>query len=110
MSELQQIAQQQANTAQINALLKASTDALLCGPECQKVKMGETLKNKYLAAEENVKTAPYQLIEAKKNYYVYTKGQYEYDIEEETELHNNATTYANTFTCRFKVAAAGFYN
>ena len=101
MSELEQIAQQQANTAQINALLKASADSLLCGPDCQKAKMEEELKNKYLAAGENVKTAPYQLIEAKKNYYVYTKGQYEYDIEEEAELHKNATSYANVLTAKF---------
>ena len=97
----QQIAAQEANTAQINQMIQESSDALLCGPECQKAKTSASLLSIYEAAQENVKTAPYQLTDARKNYYVYTEGQYEYNIQEDRILHNDAVQRADTLTKKF---------
>jgi len=96
-----QIAAQQANTAQINQMIQASSSAVLCGPDCQKAKMAASLLAIYEAAEENVKTAPYQLDTARKNYYVYTEGQYEYNVQEVEKLHQDAVQYADKITAQF---------
>ena len=62
---------QQLNQDKINQLLEQSAEALACGPTCQKLKISEELKQKYLDAETNMQTAPIQLEETKKNYYIY---------------------------------------
>ena len=76
------------NNAQnkINSLLEQSAQTLLCGPTCQKNRVSEELKQKYLDAKTNMKTAPIQLETSKKNYYVYTKGEPYYDKMMEEEL------------------------
>jgi hypothetical protein len=71
---------------QINNLLEQSTQALLCGPDCQKQKVSDELKKKYLKAQTNLKTAPINLEITKKNYYVYTEGEPSYDNMLESEL------------------------
>ena len=68
-----------AATAQINALLAQSKESLMCGPACQAQKNISGLEQTYVNAENNVKTAPEQLDEAKKNYYLALKGQSEYN-------------------------------
>jgi hypothetical protein len=62
---------QQLSQEKINELLEQSSQAIMCGPECQKAKVSEDLKQKYLDAETNMQTAPMQLDQSKKNYYVY---------------------------------------
>uniref|UniRef100_A0A6C0BCD3 Uncharacterized protein n=1 Tax=viral metagenome TaxID=1070528 RepID=A0A6C0BCD3_9ZZZZ len=68
-----------AATSQINALLAQSKESLMCGPACQAQKNISGLEQTYVNAENNVKTAPEQLDEAKKNYYLALKGQSEYN-------------------------------
>ena len=81
---------QQINQDQINDLLNKSAEALLCGPDCQKTKLTDELKQKYLDAETNVQIAPTKLEQTKKNYYVYKEGRPFYDNMLEDELKQKA--------------------
>lgn len=73
--------EQQASTAtaQVNALIAHSNEQLMCGPACQKEKNISDLQEKYVGAQNNLKTAPKQLEEAKQNYYKALEGQAGYN-------------------------------
>jgi hypothetical protein len=77
---------QQISQDKINQLLEQSAESLMCGPTCQKLKITEQLKQKYLDAETNLQTAPVQLEQTKKNYYIYSEGRPFYDNMLEEEL------------------------
>jgi len=81
---------QQLNQDKINDLLNKSAEALLCGPDCQKMKITDELKQKYLDAETNIQIAPIKLEQTKKNYYVYKEGRPFYDNMMEEELKQKA--------------------
>ena len=81
---------QQVSQDKINDLLNKSAEALLCGPTCQKLKVTDELKQKYINAETNVKTAPIELERTKKNYYIFTEGRPYYDNMKETQLNKKA--------------------
>lgn len=81
---------QQINQDNINELLNKSAESLLCGPACQKLKITDELKQKYLDAETNIKTAPIKLEQTKKNFYIYTEGRPFYDNKLEDELKQKA--------------------
>ena len=81
---------QQLNQDKINDLLNQSAEALLCGPDCQKMKITDELKQKYLDAETNIQIAPIKLEQTKKNYYVYKEGRPFYDNMLEEELKQKA--------------------
>jgi len=74
----------------LNSLLEKSAQSLVCGPDCQKEKKTDTLKQKYLEAETNIQTAPIILEESRKNYYVFAKGEPYYDNMREKELTDKA--------------------
>ena len=80
------LAKQQETMNKINSLLESSASAISCGPSCQKLKITDELKQKYLDAQTNIKTAPIKLEETKKNYYVYTEGRPFYDNMLEDDL------------------------
>jgi len=82
--------QQQETTKQLNALLEQSTQSLLCGPTCQKIKKKSDLEQKYLDAQTNLQTAPIEYQEARKNYYLFAKGQAAYNDVIEKELSEKA--------------------
>lgn len=86
---------------QINNLLEQSTQALLCGPDCQKQKVSDELKQKYLNAQTNLKTAPINLETTKKNYYVYTEGEPSYNNMLESELKQKAETIGELISASF---------
>jgi len=81
---------QQISQDKINELLEKSSQAMLCGPTCQKLKVTDELKQKYLDAETNMKTAPIKLEQSKKNYYIFTEGRTYYDNMQEEELNKKA--------------------
>ena len=83
---------QQISQDKINELLEKSSEAIMCGPTCQKLKASEELKQKYLDAETNMQIAPIKLEQSKKNYYVYTEGSSYYDNMREEELKQKAET------------------
>ena len=67
-------------------MLNASSESLLCGPNCQKQKRDEELQQKYLDAQTNLQTAPTNLKETKKAYYLEVKGQLAYNQMRDEEL------------------------
>lgn len=86
---------------QISVLLEQSASSLLCGPECQKQKISQELQQKMLDAQTNLQTAPINLEESKKNYYVYTQGRPYYDNMLEEELKKKATSIGELLTEHF---------
>ena len=95
-------ASQQKSFLKLNSLLEKSTQSLVCGPDCQKDKKAEKLKQKYLKAETNIQTAPGLLDESRKNYYVFTEGEPYYDDMLEKELTDNAALLARQLFDEFR--------
>jgi hypothetical protein len=93
---------QQASNEKINALLEKSLTALSCGPDCQKIKTTNELKQKYLDSQTNMQTAPSQLYTSKKNYYVYSQGQPYYDNMLEQDLTKKAEEIGQMLANNFK--------
>lgn len=83
------------NYNKFNKILDQATEQIICGSDCQKMKKEETLKQKYLDAQNNLVTAPEQLENAKKNYYVYTQGEAGYNDMIEKELTERAENIGN---------------
>jgi hypothetical protein len=101
-SQNQDLLKQQMDTQQkINDLLEKSSQVIACGPECQKNKISDELKQKYLDAQTNIQTAPINLEKTKRNYYTYTKGKSYYDSIQENELTKNAEKIASELTTKF---------
>jgi hypothetical protein len=92
---------QRANQLKINELLEQSANALQCGPDCQKAKISDQLKQKYVDAKTAMQTAPITLEQTEKNYYVYTQGEPYYDRLQETELTQKATSVAQALETNF---------
>ena len=57
-----------------NIMAKQASEALICGPDCQKDKNEANLKQIYYNAVTNLGTAPAQLAQAEKNYYTFKQG------------------------------------
>jgi len=83
---------QQISQETINNLLEQASQATLCGPTCQKLRVSQELKQKYLDAKTNMQIAPIQLEQSRKNYYVFTEGKTEYENMNEKELITKANT------------------
>jgi len=81
---------QQISEQKINELLEKSSQSLLCGPTCQKIKVTDDLRQKYLDAETNALTAPIKLEQSKRNYYVFSEGRTYYENMKEEELKEKA--------------------
>ena len=92
---------QQISQDKINQLLELSSQELICGPDCQQKKISTELKQKYLDAQTNLQTAPINLENTKKNYYVYTEGGPFYDNMLETELQQKADTISTLLSENF---------
>jgi hypothetical protein len=92
---------QQETTAQINALLANSAQALACGPDCQKIKTTQELEQIYLDSQTNMLTAPIQLEEARKNYYTFSKGESAYNTMLEDDLKKKADIIGQEITKNF---------
>jgi hypothetical protein len=60
---------------QVDAALAESAKSLTCGPDCQAQENIQTLRQIYLDAELNLKTAPTKLSVAEKNYLVSVLGE-----------------------------------
>jgi hypothetical protein len=93
---------QKINQESINELLNTSMQSIICGPDCQKQKITDELKQKYLDAETNMQTAPIKFEENKKNYYVYTEGSTYYNNMLEDELKEKAEKITILLTKNFQ--------
>jgi len=103
----QELMQRQMNLSDlINGLLSKNAEALTCGPECQRQKMIGELQQKYLDAQTNLQTAPINLEDSRKNYYVYKEGQPYYDHMLEEELKQKAEHIARLLTESFNEEVA----
>jgi hypothetical protein len=98
---------QQINQDKINELLEKSAEALTCGPTCQKLKITEELKQKYLDAETNMQIAPTTLEQSKKNYYIYKEGRPFYDNMLEEELNKKSEKITHLLAHNFKEELSG---
>ena len=95
--------QQQQTTNQINELLAQSSQALVCGPgtECERTKKSEDLQQKYLAAQTNIQSAPYQEEAAEKEFYTYTQGDAAYNSMKTQRLQTEAEKKSNEIQSSF---------
>ena len=62
----------------LNGLVSMITDKLICDSACQKERNEKTLKKNWDLAQNNLKTAPEQVTETEKNYYIFTQGEKAY--------------------------------
>jgi hypothetical protein len=77
---------QNMDLSQFNSFIEQARDKLLCDSTCQENRKTQDLEQIYLKAQSNVYTAPSQLEEARKNYFISSKGQAVYDEMEEKML------------------------
>jgi hypothetical protein len=92
----------QQNTNDIlKSLGQLSTNALLCGPDCQKQKTLTNLEQIYIKAQNEVVVAPVNLQTAKKNYYVFSQGETGYNNMLEQELKKKVDGIAISMTNLF---------
>jgi hypothetical protein len=84
-----------------NELINKATEAVMCGPDCQKEKTASELKQKYLNSKTNLKTAPGQVQVAAKNYYMFTTGESGYNEYREQELTDKAEQIITEFKNNF---------
>ena len=89
------------NLDKFNDLINKATEAVMCGPDCQKEKTASQLKQKYLSSKTNLKTAPSQVQEAAKNYFLYVKGEAGYNEYLEQELTDKAEQITTEFKNNF---------
>jgi hypothetical protein len=89
---------QQETSAQLNALLEQSAQAITCGPTCQKMKNTQQLEQQYLNAQTNIQTAPIQLENARKAFYTFTEGTGAYNTMLEKDLQIKANEIGNRLT------------
>ncbi len=75
------------NAEDTNKLISKANASVLCGPgsDCYRNQEIDKLKKIYTDKQYNKKTAPEQLDDARKNYYVYAFGQPGY-VKKETEI------------------------
>ena len=89
------------DVGKFNNLLTLANDRILCGPECQKEREIEALRKKFYSAQQNMDTAPEQLSQAKKNYYMVADGAAEYNNiqlkELQQEVNKKAASLQTTF-------------
>ena len=63
----------------INEMVESAKDTLLCDSNCQRDKKAKQLRNAVCTAEQTLENAPGNLIDAERNFYVYTKGEKGYE-------------------------------
>lgn len=96
------VQQNPQNLDKLNSLIDKATEAIICGPQCQKDKTANELKQKYLNSKTNLQTAPNQVQIAAKNYYTFTQGESGYNEYLETQLQNKAEKIADIYQTNFE--------
>jgi uncharacterized membrane protein len=89
------------NLNNFNDLIKNANSVLSCGPDCVEQKTASDLKQKYLTAQTNEKTAQYQVSDAAKNYLTFTQGESGYNEYLDNDLGNKATSITNNYNTNF---------
>lgn len=81
----------------LNALMDAATNAIACGPDCQRERTAEQLQERYIAARRNLVLAEPEYEVARQNYYTYVAGENEYNEMRREELETTADTIIDNF-------------
>jgi hypothetical protein len=103
MSENNKCSDSDSNTlSQFNDLIQQSRDILVCDANCQAEKGRDNLRQKYLEAKNNYLTAPEQVENTYKNYYVYEKGELAYNEEYDKILAQRADVIIKQFSNNFQ--------
>jgi hypothetical protein len=92
------------NLDKLNKIADSVAENVTCGPECQQGKTGEELRTKYLNAKTNVATAPGQLDDAAKKYYLFVGGEQGYSEYMDKELGTRAKTITDAYQERMDTA------
>lgn len=79
----------------LNSIMEKLNKKLSCDTECQKKKMTEELKQKWENAEKNAKNSNEEIELAKKNYFMYTGGNYAYNAKKRSEYTTSTSDYEN---------------
>ena len=92
----------QFNTkTQLSDMLEQTLSVISYSPEKQREQITSDLEQKYLNAQTNLQTAPIQLEETKKNYYVYKNGRPYYNDMLEKELTTKANVISQEIANKF---------
>lgn len=89
--------------ANFNNMIHETTSDVLCTPssECGKAKISADLEKKYIESKVNLQTAPLQLDDSERNYYLYTKGPVGYNKFLVDKLNNTANAETSKMTMEF---------
>jgi len=90
---------------QMNDMLNKTLSIVAYSPERQREQITNDLEQKYLNAQTNLQTAPLQVDETKKNYYIYKNGRPYYNDMLEKELKQKATQITQQISIKFKEEA-----
>lgn len=63
----------------LNNIIELTRDTLMCDSNCQRDRKAQELRKKFFDAEQNLCSAPEEVIDAEKNFYIYTKGERGYE-------------------------------
>jgi hypothetical protein len=85
------------NLDKLGKIADSVAEQVTCGPECQQGKTGEELRIKYLNAKTNVDTAPGQLDDAAKKYYLFVGGEQGYSEYMDKELGQRAKKITDAY-------------
>lgn len=90
------------NNFDFNSWIEKATEAISCGPECQKEKTANELQQKYLDAKLNAAKAPYNIETSQKNYMVYVHGEDKYNEFKTRQLTHRAKRISAFIVNNFK--------
>lgn len=86
----------------LNDFIQSAKSTLLCDSACQKQKQSQQLKDDYLNAITNLKTAKNQVDTSEKNYITFTKGSSGYSQFQTNKYSENSTKVVNAFKTNFE--------
>lgn len=90
------------NNFDFNSWIEKATEAISCGPECQKEKTEGELEEKYLDAKLNAMNAKYNIENAQKNYMVFVHGEDKYNQFKTNQLRMQGKKISAFITNKFK--------
>ena len=76
--------------SQFNNLIELVNNDVMCGPSCQREKKLEQLQQKMLDAEKHLDNAPENLELARRNYYEFKDGKYNYNNSQKDNFKKDA--------------------
>ena len=85
----------------LNNFIDQASNAISCDSNCQYDRKAQQLKQDMLKSQVNLKTAPNQLEQAKKNYFTFVKGETEYNDLLDKELHKTALQFTDKIKANF---------